>query len=77
MGARVIVTNSAGRDNESYLFANFVGRHYFQTLEIPLKSGREFSAQDLSYSAQVAIVNQQFAESEFSTTDPVGKVIRY
>ena len=38
-----------------------IGRGYFRTLDVPLISGREFTAADSEKAPKVAIVNEQFA----------------
>jgi predicted permease len=47
--------------------------NYFATLEIPLLSGRGFTAQDDSRAPKVAIVNQTFARQFFPNNDALGK----
>jgi predicted permease len=49
---------------------------YFNALGIPLLSGRDFREQDTPESAQVAIVNQTFAQRFIGGGDPVGGRIR-
>lgn len=47
---------------------------YFETLSIPLLSGRTFAAQDNdAKSPAVAIVNQSFARKYFPAEDPIGR----
>lgn len=55
------------------VYFNAVSEGYFQTLEIPLLSGRDFNGEDNAISLPVALVNQQFAHTYFENTDPVGK----
>jgi predicted permease len=47
--------------------------NYFATLEIPLLSGRSFTAQDDQHAPNVAIVNQTFARQFFLNDDALGK----
>jgi predicted permease len=47
--------------------------NYFATLEIPLLSGRSFTAQDDQHAPKVAIVNQTFAHDFFPNNDALGK----
>jgi predicted permease len=47
--------------------------NYFATLEIPLLSGRRFTAQDDQHAPKVAIVNQTFARQFFANDDALGK----
>ncbi len=49
---------------------------YFQTMRIPLVSGRGFGARDTADSASVAVVSEGFARRYFSGVDPLGKLIQ-
>lgn len=51
---------------------NRVGIDYFQTIELPLRSGREFSSYDTLNSPKVVIVNETFAR-QLRETNPVGR----
>ncbi|HEX6719262.1 MAG TPA: ABC transporter permease, partial [Pyrinomonadaceae bacterium] len=53
---------------------NRVGLDYFQTLQLPLRSGREFSSHDNLSAPKVAIVNETFARM-LHETNPVGRRI--
>jgi predicted permease len=55
---------------------NYVGPAYFRTLEIPLLSGREFSAQDGSASRPVVIVNERLARMFWPDQNPIGRQVR-
>jgi putative ABC transport system permease protein len=46
---------------------------YFQTLEIPMIAGRDFSETDTPTSPLVAIVNEQFARNFFPGANSIGK----
>jgi predicted permease len=65
---------NSGRQLE--LDTNFVGPRYFQTLEIPLLSGRDFEEHDGKTSRPVVIVNERFARMFWPNQDPIGKGIR-
>jgi predicted permease len=52
---------------------NIGGNTFFQTLGIPIVSGRSFGPQDTPSSAKVAIINQALAKKRFPNTNPVGK----
>jgi len=60
-------------DNNSRF--NEVGAGYFGMLDIPILSGREFTAADRDGSGRVAIVNETFAKKFHLGTDAVGKFI--
>jgi predicted permease len=49
---------------------------YFGTMEIPMKRGRDFGAQDTGKSALVAIISESLARQSFGDSDPVGRQIR-
>jgi predicted permease len=46
---------------------------YFETLRIPLISGRSFTNMDRTGSAQVVVINQAFARKYFPGVNPIGK----
>ena len=50
-----------------------VRENYFATMEIPLLSGRSFTAQDVQRAPKVAIVNQTFARTFFPGDEVLGK----
>ena len=50
-----------------------VSPDYFQTLKIPLLSGRYYDARDGADGQKVAIVNQAFANHFFAHSEPLGK----
>jgi predicted permease len=52
---------------------NIVGNTFFQTMGIPIVSGRGFGPQDTPSSMKVAIVNQALAKKRFPHTNPLGK----
>ena len=49
---------------------------YFQTLHIPLRSGRAFAATDVAGQPLVAIVNESLARREWPGESPLGKRIQ-
>jgi predicted permease len=54
-----------------------VGGHYFQALEIPLRSGRFFSEQDTSTSPKVVIIDEYMAQQLWPSQDPLGRRIHF
>jgi putative ABC transport system permease protein len=50
--------------------------NYFRTMNIPLLSGRDFSAQDNEKAPQVMIVNQAFAQRFFPNENAIGKHVK-
>lgn len=57
------------------IYLNFVESGYFETLGIPLLSGRGFSAQDGPEAPSVSVVNRTLAERFWPGQDPLGKSI--
>jgi predicted permease len=55
---------------------NFVGPSYFQTLGIPVLSGRAFDDTDRRASRHVVIVNEHLARAFWPEQDPIGKGLR-
>jgi predicted permease len=66
-----------GRDTEIDAILNVPGPGYFESLKIPLRSGRYFTDADETSAPRVAVVNQAFARTAWDTTDAVNRVIRY
>jgi predicted permease len=56
---------------------NTVTDDYFQTLSIPIQSGRAFDATDKPTSARVAVINETAARSWWPNTNPIGKRFRF
>src|SRR6185369_14314784 len=55
---------------------NSADAHYFDTMQIPLLSGRVFTEQDQAGSPAVVVINQTLARRYWPDEDPVGKPIR-
>jgi putative ABC transport system permease protein len=60
-------------DDDGMAWVNPVSDGYFQTLEIPIRAGRDFDLRDREHSARVAIVNEAMATKFFGTPDAVGR----
>jgi len=54
----------------------FVSPGYFATLKIPVKSGRVFTDQDRSNTAQVALIDETLAREYWPNQDPIGQHMR-
>jgi predicted permease len=50
-----------------------VGPNYLKTMEIPLQSGREFTAQDTETKQAVVVINQAAADRYWPRQDAIGK----
>jgi putative ABC transport system permease protein len=53
-----------------------VSPHYFRTLQIPLRQGRQFSDTDTPSSVPVAIVSESLAHKYWPDQDPIGKRLK-
>ena len=54
---------------------HLVSPKYFQTLGIPIRSGRDFDERDDIRVPHVVIVNETFARQHFPGEDPIGKTL--
>ena len=54
----------------------WVSPTYFQTMNIPVLSGRGFNDNDTQSSPRVAIVNQNFVRTYLDGQNPIGKTVR-
>ena len=59
-------------EDRRYVFINWVGPKYFETLGTPLLAGRDFSFHDQG-GPRVAIINQAMARYYFANRSPIGK----
>jgi putative ABC transport system permease protein len=55
------------------IYSNTVGPRYFQTMEIPLLRGREFTEQDRAGAPGVVIINEALARRYFPDQEALGK----
>jgi predicted permease len=62
-----------GSERDAQVSDNLVGPGFFETVQIPLLTGREFGWQDQGKSPPVAVVNRTFARRFFAGENPVGK----
>jgi putative ABC transport system permease protein len=53
-----------------------IAPRYFEVAGTPLRRGREFTSQDTTAAARVAVVNQAFADRFWNGMDPIGRQIR-
>jgi predicted permease len=52
---------------------HLVSPHYFSTLRIPLRAGRDFDERDNARVPHVVIINETFARRQFPSEDPIGR----
>jgi putative ABC transport system permease protein len=63
-----------GEFQEAYIQS--VGASFFRAMNVPLRSGRELTAQDDKDAPRVAIVSEDLARRYFQGEDPLGKRIK-
>jgi len=69
----ITVEGYAPRPNENIeVYLNSVGPAFFETMQIPLLAGRDFSPEDNSGSPQVAIISEAMARRYFSGRSALG-----
>ncbi|PYR92029.1 MAG: hypothetical protein DMF84_14715 [Acidobacteria bacterium] len=69
------VTGVAGDKRKASRFA-YVSPGYFDTLKVPIRSGRDFAALDNARSRRVMLVNESFVRSHLGGLSPLGATIR-
>ncbi|HKO10796.1 MAG TPA: ADOP family duplicated permease [Acidobacteriaceae bacterium] len=72
---RISFSDSRLSNQDAKADAVYVTPGYFETLRIPLLSGRAFTAEDGPRSQHVAIVNQTFVRRYFHGVNPIGQVL--
>ncbi len=60
-------------NEEMFVGVNAVSPRYFETLGIPLLSGRDFRLQDDTKAPKVAVVNESVARQYFGGQNPIGR----
>ena len=66
---------SRGQSNQKDSWFNRVGPEYFETMRIPLMSGRHFQNTDTPASPPVAVVNEAFVRMHLGSEDAIGKTV--
>jgi putative ABC transport system permease protein len=69
------VTGAAGGERKASRFA-YIGPGYFETLKIPMRSGRDFDTRDTARSQRVLLVNESFVRSHLAGRNAIGATIR-
>jgi predicted permease len=65
-----------GPDEDLVITFNIVGPRYFETMRIPMVSGREFTSEDSRQAARALIVNETMAQRYWPGRDAVGGRVR-
>src|ERR1051325_389546 len=66
-----------GREKDTEIGVGTVSSDYFQTMKIPLLSGRTYDTRDGADGQKVAIVNQAFVNRFFANSEPLGKRVGF
>lgn len=61
-------------ERDSALF-NGVGPRFFETMQIPILAGRDFTDLDSAKSRDVAVINETFAKRYFPNQNPLGQIV--
>ena len=69
------VAGLAGDERQGSRFT-YVSPGYFETLRIPIRSGRDFQRFDTANARRVLLVNEQFVHSHLRGLSPIGTTIR-
>lgn len=73
MGTNITVEGRQNLDTDDrHVNFDAVSPNYFSTMRVPLLSGREFNAGDLSNRTKVAIINEAMAKEFFANRNPIG-----
>jgi len=67
--------HTPGPDEEPVININRVGADYFETLGIPLMTGRGIKGTDDENSPKIAVINETLANRYFRGQEPVGKIV--
>lgn len=65
-----------GSDEAAETSLRIVAPRFFETMDIPVRLGREFSPHDRVGSSRVAIINETFARRYFVGQSPVGRYVK-
>jgi predicted permease len=64
-----------GSSQQGEVSLRIVAPHFFETMGIPIRLGRDFSADDRASSPKVAIINETIARTYFPGVNPLGRHI--
>jgi putative ABC transport system permease protein len=62
---------------EPEIYSRSISPEYFQTMQIPLKAGRNFDNRDHAKALPVTIINEAAAQTYFAGQDPIGKRVKW
>ena len=73
MGTNITVEGRENQDSDDrHVDFDAISPAYFSTLQVPLVSGREFSAADRATSPKVALINEAMVKRFFPKRNPIG-----
>ena len=72
----LVITSQPSHTTSARSDLQLVNPSYFDTLELPVVSGRAFTPDDRSGTTPVCIVNEAFARRHFPGRNPVGERVR-
>jgi len=75
----IVIEGRTPPPGEQFINADqrIVGGHYFEAMEIPLRSGRFFNDQDTPENPRAAIIDEYMAQEYWPHEDPLGKRIAF
>ena len=75
----IVIEGRTPPPGEQFINADqrIVGGHYFEAMEIPLRSGRLFNDQDTQENPRAAIIDEYMAQEYWPHEDPLGKRIAF
>lgn len=65
--------SASEREHSPFVPFEFVGPHYFQTFDVPIRRGRGFVASDSRSSEKVVVISETFARQLWPNENAVGK----
>jgi predicted permease len=72
-----VVGRPVDLNNRPSAHIHIVRANFFETMEIPIQSGRGLSPQDDAKAPRVTVVNQAFVRRFFPNENPIGKSLRF
>jgi putative ABC transport system permease protein len=63
--------------DERGIFWTGVTAHWFRTLDVPVRQGRDFTEREAAESSAVAVINQTMAQQFWANEDPLGRRFRF
>lgn len=72
-----VPAHASGTAEDVRVSSNTIAPKFFQTMGIPLLSGRDFTAADTAAAPKVAIISEGMAQHYFQGENPVGRHFRF